>query len=416
VHALRATIMASSSSGRTIYISCSDVAAAIGRHRFQTPDEIARKIMESQFGLPALRATKAVKQLLDAPAQQRMISQLALDKSESIRNAGAVREAIEAAAQSLQQELEAKFVKELAPVVLQVEPVASSSAASPAASSAASTANPPSPLRLATVLAAEREQEQRLADAARKLQASTTTKATLVDPPAASAPASASAPAATSDSTVSAAIPVDSSELLPSTANDEAIARALQEQLHAEQRQMERLRTQLTEQRERVAQIEQASLAVAALPATLHQAVSKTTGVLKESAIVNGLEADHPQRPIRCRNNTMRYKELALQSGWRLLIGGKPDGVQGRDIAEVKNRQKRLFRAVPDYEQVQVQLYLWLFDSSKCLFREQFHEANWTTTIERNDAELTSIHNALRTFAKEHILPWVAKLRRGATV
>jgi hypothetical protein len=414
---------------RTVYISCSDVAAAIGRHRFQTPDEVARKIMESQFGVAPQRATEAAKQLLDAPAQLLVIDRLAHEKMATPRNAATVRQATEAAALTLQQELEARFVQELAPASAAVAP------GSPAtAPSAAASCPPPAPVTLATILAVEREQEQRLVEATRQLQATTTATTTPASattglprparpppppppPPAAEAGADeAKAPAGAVTATPS---PKQRPPEVPpaTTANDEALARALQEQLHAEERRLERLRAQLTEQRERVAQIEQASRAIASLPATLHQAVSRTTGVLKESAIVDSLEADCPRRPIRSRNNTMRYKELAVQPGWRILVGGKPDGVQeGGDIVEAKNRQNRLFRAVPEYEKVQVQLYLWLFDSRKCHFREQFHEANWTTTIERNDAELANIHSALRTFAKEHILPWVAKLRKGTTV
>jgi len=190
--------------------------------------------------------------------------------------------------------------------------------------------------------------------------------------------------------------------------NDQALAEALQAQIVAEELQQQ-AKVALEIQAQRVLQLEAAAAEIATIPTQLHQTVSMATGTLAEQAIVDGVERDLVQ-PVKHRNNHMKYKGIYVQEGWRVLVGGKPDGlvvdaISGQvTVVEVKNRQNRLFRIVPDYEQVQVQMYLWLFGAETCTFRENYHGDTWSTSIQHDPVDMENIRMALITFAKQHII------------
>jgi hypothetical protein len=106
----------------------------------------------------------------------------------------------------------------------------------------------------------------------------------------------------------------------------------------------------------------------------------------------------------------MKYKSLAVQPGWRVLVGGKPDGlvvdpITGKvTVVEAKNRQNRLFRSVPEYERIQCQVYMWLFGAERCVFREHFHGETWSTELLADPVELALIQADLVSFGREVVV------------
>jgi hypothetical protein len=140
--------------------------------------------------------------------------------------------------------------------------------------------------------------------------------------------------------------------------------------------------------------------------------ISMKTGVLSEEKIVDSLEKDVGVK-IDCRNNTMKYRQINLPQIYfgrgKILVGGKVDGLITNDdgtvtVTEVKNRQNRLFRSVPIYEMIQVQVYMWLFRAQKCLFREHYHGDSWSTTIDYDPVMMESIQRDLIQFTLDHKL------------
>jgi hypothetical protein len=154
-------------------------------------------------------------------------------------------------------------------------------------------------------------------------------------------------------------------------------------------------------------------------------------GVLAEKTILDELQQelknnDNSANSIVARGNqaAIKYKTIQIIPCWQLVVGGRPDGIvlngnnnssseKGQDeisislqdstekkvtsvseekvkasagaavmIVEVKKRQNHLFRSVPDYEFIQIQLYMWIFDAKKCLFREKYNDESWSVTID----------------------------------
>lgn len=88
------------------------------------------------------------------------------------------------------------------------------------------------------------------------------------------------------------------------------------------------------------------------------------------------------------------------------LIGGKVDGWEKDTniIEEVKNRQNRLFYKIPEYEYVQIQIYLRMTKADLCRHTERYNDTLKTTPVEL-DTEFwnNKVIPGLEDFAKEFI-------------
>jgi hypothetical protein len=116
------------------------------------------------------------------------------------------------------------------------------------------------------------------------------------------------------------------------------------------------------------ARLERLQAAAAAAPlveAGVRSEVQTARGVRDEPSAVAAVPGFEPD------DGTMKYAEFEV-AGRRLRFGGRCDGrhADSGDLLEVKNRQSR-FRGLPQYEWVQVQVYMLLYDRPRCFFREQ---------------------------------------------
>ncbi len=75
----------------------------------------------------------------------------------------------------------------------------------------------------------------------------------------------------------------------------------------------------------------------------------------------------------------------------RVFIGGKCDGIMTHKenstvkIVEIKNRMKRLFKSVPEYERVQVLAYLFIHDLREAVLIENYNGQTQEHAIEFDD-------------------------------
>jgi hypothetical protein len=76
-----------------------------------------------------------------------------------------------------------------------------------------------------------------------------------------------------------------------------------------------------------------------------------------------------------------------------------PDG--SRVLVEIKNRTKRLFRKVPDYEYIQVQTYLQMLNLEHARLVEQFNSQIMSHDIDRDDEFWKEVMTCLESFCKE---------------
>lgn len=79
---------------------------------------------------------------------------------------------------------------------------------------------------------------------------------------------------------------------------------------------------------------------------------------------------------IDSRNSQMYEKELYCDSErkFNIILRGKIDGMNDEYVVETKNRTKRLFNMIPDYEKVQLNAYMFMTGKEKALHIECYNE------------------------------------------
>ena len=79
---------------------------------------------------------------------------------------------------------------------------------------------------------------------------------------------------------------------------------------------------------------------------------------------------------IDSRNSQMYERELYIDPGGRfaVFLRGKVDGMNDEYVVETKNRTKRLFNMIPDYEKVQLNAYMFMTDKEKALHIECYND------------------------------------------
>ena len=79
---------------------------------------------------------------------------------------------------------------------------------------------------------------------------------------------------------------------------------------------------------------------------------------------------------IDSRNSQMYEKELYIdpEGKYVVFLRGKVDGMNDEYVVETKNRTKRLFNMIPDYEKVQLNAYMFMTGKEKALHIECYND------------------------------------------
>ena len=90
------------------------------------------------------------------------------------------------------------------------------------------------------------------------------------------------------------------------------------------------------------------------------------------------------------KDNSFYNLPICEIENYKFQIVGKIDRIEERPdgskiLVEIKNRTKRLFRNVPDYEYIQVQTYLQMLNLERARLVEQFNSQVVSHDIERDD-------------------------------
>lgn len=169
------------------------------------------------------------------------------------------------------------------------------------------------------------------------------------------------------------------------------------------------------------------------VPRLIEEVVAMKMGVLEEKNIIEEVER-YTQSFVSATGTSARifHQDIPVNAYWSIRLTGKPDGIirctqhkstqeeldnnkppltpcssslrnaqeKEEDIlVEVKNRQSRIFKFVPFYELVQVCVYLYLTGIKKCLFVENFGGDCWKTIIVANPLLIEIIKGKLIEFA-----------------
>lgn len=112
--------------------------------------------------------------------------------------------------------------------------------------------------------------------------------------------------------------------------------------------------------------------------------VYTTHGIRSEDKTSDKVEADEKTRLIRDES----FYQLNIWENFQIVgridrIEEKSDG--SRVLVEIKNRTRRLFQKVPEYEYIQIQTYLQMLGLQQARHVEQFNNQVNSTDISRDD-------------------------------
>lgn len=130
-------------------------------------------------------------------------------------------------------------------------------------------------------------------------------------------------------------------------------------------------------------------------PQVVTSLVNTSHGIKNEEKVVQ-IVAETKKKHID-RSNKLYKKQIIPR--WTLC--GRIDGLCDDHIIEVKNRVKGFFNTVRDYENTQVQLYMWMVDVEYTDLEEHYNGETRTTRVHRDDDYIEDVVERLGNFCKK---------------
>ena len=138
---------------------------------------------------------------------------------------------------------------------------------------------------------------------------------------------------------------------------------------------------------------------------TIKSEINMRKGVLNEKKDLDRLEKKENIK-ITQRNSQFGNLVINISDVYKIIISGRTDGYNEEEqcIIETKHRKNRLFGKVPVYERVQCEIYMRMFECSKCYHTETFREESNETLLEMDDKLWKQILDGLQNkFMPEYI-------------
>eukprot|EP00879_Flechtneria_rotunda_P008415 GHRR01008815.1.p1 GENE.GHRR01008815.1~~GHRR01008815.1.p1 ORF type:complete len:337 (+),score=85.87 GHRR01008815.1:198-1208(+) len=136
------------------------------------------------------------------------------------------------------------------------------------------------------------------------------------------------------------------------------------------------------------------------LAASITSLINTERGKRDESAAI-AMQTQQQGMAVVESNIHIYYITLSSPD-WQLgvCLAGKVDGwlADSNAICEVKNRQHRLFNAVPIYERVQVEAYLRVTQADSCQFFEKYQNSSWSTKLTKDEELWQKVLQGLEQF------------------
>ncbi len=113
----------------------------------------------------------------------------------------------------------------------------------------------------------------------------------------------------------------------------------------------------------------------------VRSAVYTSRGIRDETPQLDAYETSSSNKV--CARNSKMYTVVADTSVGPLHIRGKIDGaLEDGTVVEHKRRQNRLFHTVPEYERVQVHVYMHMTGARRAILVESYGETQASHTVE----------------------------------
>lgn len=141
------------------------------------------------------------------------------------------------------------------------------------------------------------------------------------------------------------------------------------------------------------------------LEKSLKQDLQMRRGNIKED---KNLDKTQQKRNITIdsRNAQMYEKELYVDPDkqFNVILRGKIDGMNDEYVVETKNRTKRLFNMIPDYEKVQLNAYMFMTGKEKALHIECYNEDQNSVEYDFDKLFWDDCLSKIMSFVNEHIV------------
>ena len=131
-----------------------------------------------------------------------------------------------------------------------------------------------------------------------------------------------------------------------------------------------------------------------------------SAGIVQEDAALRRVEAAAPGRRLDRQQHALR-RTMTTGGGLHYVLYGKVDGVLTDDdgdsiIVETKQRQKRLFGRVPDYELPQLLAYMYMARAPAAIQNEDFQGARNEHRVEFDELLWAAIAEDLAAVVDRH--------------
>lgn len=136
------------------------------------------------------------------------------------------------------------------------------------------------------------------------------------------------------------------------------------------------------------------------------QVLSMKRGITLEKQDLNNLEVKLDTEIVKRNDKCYLLMIPIVECGTIITMIGKFDGVNkdGR-VVETKRRRNKLFKQIPLYEQVQLEIYIRMSKTTEILHVQNFRKNTVVTVYRRNNKFWEEILNGLRIFIKKYNAP-----------
>ena len=140
------------------------------------------------------------------------------------------------------------------------------------------------------------------------------------------------------------------------------------------------------------------------LEGSVKQDLRMTRGNIKED---NNLDKTEKKCNIQITSrNSQMYEKLLYtdpNDKFQVILRGKVDGMNDEYVVETKNRARRLFGKIPEYEKVQLNAYMFMTGKDKALHIECYNEDQNQTEYGFDKVFWDGCLDKVIQFSHEHI-------------
>lgn len=125
-------------------------------------------------------------------------------------------------------------------------------------------------------------------------------------------------------------------------------------------------------------------------------------GNIKENANLNVIQSKKNIK-IGKRNSQMFTKELYRGDKYVVVLRGMVDGMTDDTIIESKNRTRELFKVLREYEQVQLESYMFLSGLHKAILTEHYNDTEFCIEYAHDEGFWQGCTESIVAFIDDHI-------------